>query len=134
MRNAIFIVFLFAIGFAATQNTKAQLAKTPVTEPASVVRRMADVYVQSIVDADAKLGATVWSPTPDVSFIEPRGNEQGWEQISSVFYVKTMGEMFTKRHAKIQTTLDLYTQEDSDETRPALGEFLTAVGMNATVH
>jgi hypothetical protein len=90
MRNAISIVFLFAIGFAATQNTKAQLAKTPVTETASVVRRMVDVYVQSIVDADAKLGATVWSPTPDVSFIEPRGNEQGWEQISSVFYVRTV--------------------------------------------
>jgi hypothetical protein len=32
------------------------------------------------------------------------------------------------RHAKIQTTLDLYTQEDSDETRAAQGEFLTAVG------
>ena len=70
MRNAISIVFLFAIGFLATQNTKAQLAKTPVTETASVVRRMVDVYVQSIVDADAKLGATVWSPTSDVSFIE----------------------------------------------------------------
>ncbi len=25
------------------------------------------------------------------------------------------------RHAKIQTTLDLYTQEDSDETRAAQG-------------
>ena len=129
-----YLSFSICHRIAATQNTKAQLAKTPVTEPASVVRRMADVYVQSIVDADAKLGATVWSPTPDVSFIEPRGNEQGWEQISSVFYVKTMGEMFTKRHAKIQTTSDLYTQEDSAETRPALGEFLTAVGMNATVH
>ena len=34
------------------------------------------------------------------------------------------------RHAKIQTTLDLYTQEDSDETRAAQGEFLDAVGMN----
>jgi hypothetical protein len=30
-------------------------------------------------------------------------------------------------------TLDLYTQEDSDETRAAEGEFLSAVGMNATV-
>jgi integrase len=38
-----------------------------------------------------------------------------------------------QRHAKIQTTLDLYTQEDSDETRAAQGEFLSAVGMNATV-
>ena len=33
-------------------------------------------------------------------------------------------------HAKIQTTLALYTQEDSDETRAAQGEFLSAVGMN----
>jgi hypothetical protein len=62
---------------------------------------MVDVFGQSIVDADGKLGATVWSPTPDVSLIEPRGNEQGWEQISSVFYVKTIGEMFTKRLLKV---------------------------------
>jgi hypothetical protein len=37
-------------------------------------------------------------------------------------------------HSKIQTTLDLYMQEDSDEIRAAQGEFLTALGMNATVH
>jgi hypothetical protein len=37
------------------------------------------------------------------------------------------------RHSKIQTTLDLYPQEDSDETRAAQGEFLSAVGMTATV-
>ena len=36
------------------------------------------------------------------------------------------------RHARIQAALDLYTQEDSDETRAAQGIFLTAVGMNAT--
>ena len=28
------------------------------------------------------------------------------------------------RHSRIQTTLDLYTQGDSDETRAAQGEFL----------
>jgi integrase len=38
------------------------------------------------------------------------------------------------RHSKIQTTLDLYTQEDSDETRAAQGEFLSAVGMSTTVN
>jgi integrase len=37
------------------------------------------------------------------------------------------------RHSKIQTTLDLYTQEDSDETRAAQGEFLRAVGMAAII-
>jgi integrase len=37
------------------------------------------------------------------------------------------------RHSKIQTTLDLYTQEDSDETRAAQGEFLRAVGMASII-
>src|SRR5207302_8722826 len=36
-------------------------------------------------------------------------------------------------HAKNQTTLDLYTQEDSDETRAAQGEFVTAYGISQTV-
>ena len=35
------------------------------------------------------------------------------------------------RHAKIQTTLDLYTQEDSDETLAAQGEYLTALGVGS---
>jgi integrase len=37
------------------------------------------------------------------------------------------------RHSKIQTTLDLYTQEDADETRAAQGRFLTAVGITERV-
>jgi hypothetical protein len=32
------------------------------------------------------------------------------------------------RHARIQTALDLYTQEDCDETRAAQGESPTALG------
>ncbi len=33
------------------------------------------------------------------------------------------------RHTKIQTTLDLYAQDDDDETRAAQGEYLTALGV-----
>lgn len=33
----------------------------------------------------------------------------------------------TLRHSRIQTTLDLYTQADTDETRAAQGQFLEAV-------
>jgi hypothetical protein len=33
------------------------------------------------------------------------------------------------RHARIQTTLDLYTQDDSDETLAARGEYLMAPGV-----
>jgi integrase len=35
------------------------------------------------------------------------------------------------RHSKIQTTLDLYTKEDSDEARAAQGAFLAAVGLKS---
>jgi integrase len=35
------------------------------------------------------------------------------------------------RHSRIQTTLDLYTQEDSDEARGAQGEFLKALGVHS---
>ena len=34
------------------------------------------------------------------------------------------------RHAKIQTTLDLYAQDDGDETRAAQGDYLTALGVD----
>jgi hypothetical protein len=37
------------------------------------------------------------------------------------------------RHSKIQTTLDLYTQGDSDETLSAQGQFLNAVGLTQRV-
>jgi hypothetical protein len=51
---------------------------------------------------------------------------------------KAKGERKTvqgiSRRAKFQATLDLYMQEDSDETRAVEGEFLSAVGMSATVN
>jgi integrase len=35
------------------------------------------------------------------------------------------------RHSRVQTTLDLYTQKDSDEARGAQGKFLKAVGVSS---
>jgi hypothetical protein len=81
--------------------TAATFTQSDISDINVEIRRLVHTYVQSIVNADTKLGATVWSPTPDVSFIEPRGNEQGWEQIAAVFYGKTMGETFTKRTLKL---------------------------------
>lgn len=37
------------------------------------------------------------------------------------------------RHARIQTTLDLYTQNDGDETRAAQGEYLMALGVSSNL-
>jgi hypothetical protein len=61
---------------------------------------MVDTYMQSIDDADPKLGATVWLTTPDASFIDPLGHERGWDQIADVIYGKLMGQTFEKRSLK----------------------------------
>jgi hypothetical protein len=34
------------------------------------------------------------------------------------------------RHSRIQTTLELYAQEDSDKTSAAQGEYLMALGVS----
>jgi hypothetical protein len=38
------------------------------------------------------------------------------------------------RHSRIQTTLDIYTQGDGDETRAAQGAFLKELGMGPEVN
>jgi integrase len=35
------------------------------------------------------------------------------------------------RHSRIQTTLDLYTQNDSEEMRATQGQFLAAMGLKS---
>ncbi len=37
------------------------------------------------------------------------------------------------RHANVQTTLDLYTQEDGDEALAAQGEYLVALGVATNI-
>jgi hypothetical protein len=44
-----------------------------------------------------------------------------------------VGPCLFLRHAKVQTTLDLYTQENSDETLAAQGEYLTALGVGSSM-
>jgi ketosteroid isomerase-like protein len=58
-------------------------------------------YADSIDRADADLASTIWSTTDDVSFINPRRHERGWEQVKKNFYEKTMRDTFTDRQLKI---------------------------------
>jgi len=67
----------------------------------SEIHRHIERYLQSVDGADAALAATIWSPTPDSTFIHPRGHERGWDEIARNFYGRTMGESFTKRTLKI---------------------------------
>ena len=89
-------VLLVVVGTLVAQD-KASVAPS---DAKATIRAMVDRYMQSIDDADPKLGATVWSPTPDVSFINPLGHERGWDEIASEVYGKLMGQTFTKRTLK----------------------------------
>jgi uncharacterized protein DUF4440 len=90
-------VCLCASGLAASaQETK--MAQDSAAE--AEIRHQVENYMRSINDADISLGATVWSPTPDATFIEPQGHERGWDQIASVVYDKLMSQTFSKRTLK----------------------------------
>jgi hypothetical protein len=77
------------------------------------IRSQVNRYMQSIDDADTRLGATVWSPTPDVTFIEPRGHERGWDQIAEVVYGKLMGGTFSKRTLKNVSDISVHVYGDA---------------------
>ena len=42
-------------------------------------------YVQSIDQADTVLASKIWSPTTEISFINPRGTEYGWNGIKNIY-------------------------------------------------
>jgi hypothetical protein len=88
---------LLIVRHASAAETVATVQPSAAAEIRSLIGR----YVLSIDEANATLGASVWSPTGDVSFIEPRGHERGWDQIAAVFYGRLMGDSFTKRTLRI---------------------------------
>jgi ketosteroid isomerase-like protein len=66
-------------------------------DEAEAIRGIVARYARSIDDADTALAAEVWSNTPDVSFIHPRGHERGWEEVKRNLYEKAMGATFSER-------------------------------------
>ena len=56
-------------------------------------------YAESINNADAVMGSSLFAHTAEVTFIHPRGHEKGWEQINSSIY-KFFGDTFSNRDLK----------------------------------
>jgi ketosteroid isomerase-like protein len=86
---------------------------TAQPSPKAEIRGLVDRYMRSIDKADTKLGATVWSPTPDVTFIEPTGHERGWDQIATVVYGKLMGQTFATRTLKNVSDVSIHVYGDA---------------------
>jgi|SRR5208283_3531328 len=115
IRNTIHAVLMVSLSLATVGRTlAAQNAELMVqSSPQAKIRTMVDTYMQSIDDADPKLGATVWSTTPDVTFIEPLGHEWGWDQIAEVVYGKLMGQTFVKRTLKNVSDVSIHVYGDA---------------------
>src|SRR5208337_4791325 len=58
---------------------------------ATEIRALIARYTKSIDDADTALGSEIWSDSPDDSFIHPRGEAHGWDEIKRSVYEDLMG-------------------------------------------
>ena len=77
------------------------------------IRSLVERYMQSVDAADPALGATVWLPAPEVSFINPVGHEHGWDEIASEVYTKLMGQTFSKRSLKNSSEIAVHVYGDA---------------------
>jgi len=115
IRGAMLSILIVSVGLVTLGSVAAAQDKA-VDErygAKAQIRSLVDRYMQSIDDADTTLGATVWSPTPDVTFIEPQGHERGWNEIASVVYDKLMGQTFLKRTLKNVSEVSIHVYGDA---------------------
>jgi hypothetical protein len=108
---AVWIAVLLTAPFSC--RLVAQGAGANVIAADALIRGLVDRYMQSIDAADPAMGATVWSPTPDVTFINPVGHEHGWDQIADEVYRKLMGQTFSARRLKNSSDINIRVYGDA---------------------
>jgi ketosteroid isomerase-like protein len=82
----------------------------------SVIKFQIQKYKQAIDNADTLLASQIWAHTPEVSFIQPRGHQHGWQEINDGIY-KFFGETFSKR------SLNIFNEKISVYDNVAWAEF-----------
>ena len=65
------------------------------------IRDLVATYTRAVDAADTRMAGTVWSTTPDVSFIHPLGHARGWEEVQR-FFADVMGGMFSERKLTVR--------------------------------
>jgi len=91
-----YLVLTAAVTFnAAGQNSGA---------PADIgeIQRLMALYAKAVDTADVELVRQIWSHSPDVSFIHPRGHEHGLDQVADHVFRQLMGETFSERKLSIR--------------------------------
>jgi ketosteroid isomerase-like protein len=66
----------------------------------AVIKALIVKYAESIDAGDASSGSKLFSHSPEVSFIQPRGHQHGWNEINSQIY-DFFAKTFSKRNLTI---------------------------------
>jgi hypothetical protein len=78
--NRLLLVFSVFLLINNSANSQAE------TLPDSVFfNSLITQYTHSINEADTLLALKIWSPTSEISFINPRGTEYGWKGIKNIY-------------------------------------------------
>jgi len=65
------------------------------------IRKLVENYAKSVNTLDMDLAGSIWSQSEDVTFIQPRGHQKGWDHIKNHFYLGAMNN-FSKRDLKVK--------------------------------
>ena len=71
------LIFLFSVKVSFCQSNPADTGE---------IRALISRYAESINNGDSSLGSALFSHSPEVSFIHPKGHQHGWNEISTQIY------------------------------------------------
>ena len=137
----VFMLFAMGCVLAGCTPSAGQPAQS-ADDAKTAIRAKIDDYTATVGSLDMEKIATVWATTPEVSFIQPRGEQHGWDEISNVFYGRVMGENFTERHLQLDGEPSITVYGDSavalfqwvfDATRADNGEAIQTRGRETQV-
>lgn len=107
MRGKHFLLLIFAsfIFYSFDRPSNAgRVTKTVslsnVTNDSTEIKSLIEKYAESISNADTVLASALFAHSNEVSFIHPRGHEQGWAEINNHIY-KFFGDFFSERKLSI---------------------------------
>lgn len=76
------------------------------------IEELLDKYVEAVETLDKELAQSIWIQSDDVTFIQPRGHQKGWEQVWNNFYLGAMGN-FSERELLLKNLSIHSLGEDS---------------------
>lgn len=95
MNHLIFSLIITGCAFGTCNTGKSQdtnvvspgtvLSSDKQVPDSTVLKVLIKKYAQSVEQADTVLASKLWAHTDEVSFINPRGHEHGWNGVKNVY-------------------------------------------------